>query len=62
MRVMLFDDLLYLTEFHPIESSASLQPQRLQPELRNFIFSFHVNVQRFITISSIKEESIWTDP
>jgi hypothetical protein len=40
------------------ESPASLQPYRIQPELRDFVVTFHMNVNRFISVNRIKKEPV----
>ena len=44
--------------FLPAETAAVLKPHRAQLELRNLIFMFHMDVDRFIPVTGIEEESI----
>jgi hypothetical protein len=42
------------------ESTAALQPHRIQPEFCDIIITLDVYVRRLISIASVKEESIGT--
>jgi len=39
-----------------------LETDWIEPELRDFVISFNVDVMRLIEITGIKKESIWADP
>ena len=54
--------VLKTTDLCTRESSALLQPNRIEPKFRQVVFSFNMNVGRFIPISRIEEESIGTSP
>jgi hypothetical protein len=55
------DNLLDSSYFHSAESSASLQPDRFQPELRRLIPALHVNMSRLVAVTGVKKEPIWPD-
>ncbi len=55
---MIPDDFVDSTEFCSIEATASLQPDRIEPELGDLVLTLDVNVLRFIAIAGVKEQSI----
>lgn len=48
-------------EFLAREASASLETDWIEPKLRFVIITFDMHVWRFITITGIEEESVWTN-
>jgi len=56
-RAVLVDYPLDLPYFRAPQSSASLHPHRIEPELRYLIAMRNVHVLRFITISGVEEET-----
>ena len=40
------------------ETYAALESNRLEPELRQLIFSFHVDVRRLLAVARVEEEPI----
>jgi hypothetical protein len=59
---MIPDDFVNSTEFCPIKATASLQPDRIEPELGDLVLTLDVNVLRFITIAGVEEQSIRAYP
>ena len=59
---MIPDDFVDSTEFCSIEATASLQPDRIEPELGDLVLTLDVNVLRFIAIAGVKEQSIRAYP
>lgn len=62
LHVMTPDDFVDSTEFCSIEATASLQPDRIEPELGDLVLTLDVNVLRFIAIAGVKEQSIRAYP
>lgn len=54
---MLHEELLLLL-FKPVEASAILEMEQIEPVLCDFVVVLPMNVIRFMTISSIEKESI----
>lgn len=40
----------------------SLQPDRVKPELRNFVLPLNMDMRRFISIASVEEKAVGTGP
>lgn len=59
---MIPDDFVDSTEFCSIKATASLQPDRIEPELGDLVLTLDVNVLRFIAIAGVKEQSIRAYP
>lgn len=55
------DKLLNTANFRPRKTTATLQPTRVKPELRDVIVTLDVNMWGFIPIPRIEEETIWSD-
>ena len=62
LHVMIPDDFVDSTEFCSIKATASLQPDRIEPELGDLVLTLDVNVLRFIAIAGVKEQSIRAYP
>jgi hypothetical protein len=56
-----FNNTLNFSNLHGIKTAALLQAHRVNPKLRDFIFTLNVNVQRFVPIPGVKEKSIGAD-
>jgi hypothetical protein len=62
LYVMIPDDFVDSTELCPIKATASLQPDRIEPQLGDLVLTLDVNVLRFIAIACVKEQSVRTYP
>jgi hypothetical protein len=51
-----------MTNFFSAKAAAVLKPHRVQPELRNPILMFNMDMGRFIPITGVKEETIGPFP
>jgi len=58
---MIVYKLLDPANFDPRETAATLQPDRIEPELGDIIVPFNVYVGRFMAITCVKEEPMGTD-
>jgi hypothetical protein len=61
MLAVVFNESLNTTNLGFAETSARLQCHRIKPELGNPIFAANVDVLRFVAVTRIKEESIWSN-
>ena len=55
---MLFDQLLNPLDLDSPESTTPLQPDWVEPELREVVVTLHVDMRWFIAVTSIEEEPI----
>jgi len=55
---MLLDQTLDALEFGSRESSAVLEPNRIEPELRHHVISLDMHVQGLVPIARVEEEAI----
>ena len=53
--MVFFDNLMNLADLRPVESAASLKPDRIKPELGNIIITLDVDVLRLIAITGVKK-------
>ena len=58
LYVMIPDDFVNSTEFCPIKATASLQPDRIEPEPGDLVLTLDVNVLRFIAIAGVEEQPV----
>ena len=61
-RAMVFHDSRDTSDFRAAESTTFFKSDRIEPEFRNIVISFHVHVNRFVTIPGVEEEPIWPAP
>lgn len=54
--------LLNSTDLAAGKSTAPLQPDRIEPELRNFILALNMNMRCFIPIACVEEDTVRTNP
>jgi hypothetical protein len=59
---MIPDDFVDSTEFCPSKPTASLQPDRVEPELRDLVLTLDVNMLRFVSIAGVEEQSVRAHP
>jgi hypothetical protein len=59
---MIPDDFVDSTEFCPSKATASLQPDRIEPELSDLVLTLDVNMLRFVSIASVEEQSVRAYP
>lgn len=57
---MLFDKPLNALKRDARKPTTVLQPDRIEPELRDIVIALDVDMTRFIAVTSIKEEPIRT--
>jgi hypothetical protein len=50
------------THFLSVKAAAVLEPHRIQPELRNPVLMFNMDVRRFIPVTGVEEETIGSFP
>jgi hypothetical protein len=62
LLTILNDKLLYATNFRSVEPAATVQPDRIEPELCDLVIAFDVDVRRLIAVIRVKEEPIRPDP
>jgi hypothetical protein len=55
---VLFDETLDFDQFVTWETLASLQSDRIEPELRLVVVALDVNMRRLCIVTGIKEESV----
>ena len=55
---MLLDEPLNPLDLDSPESTAALQPDRIEPELGEVVVTLHVDMRWFIAVISIEEEPI----
>jgi hypothetical protein len=48
--------------FLSIKAAAVLEPHRIQPELRNPVLMFNMDVRRFIPVTGVEEETMGSFP
>src|SRR3989339_795481 len=58
VQPLFLDDALNTTDFDTAKANTVLQSNRIKPKFDQFIVSVHVNMRRFVPISSIKEKTI----
>lgn len=59
---MIPDDFVDSTELCSSKATASLQPDRIEPELSDLVLTLNVNMLRFVAIARVEEQSIRAHP
>lgn len=59
---MVHDDFVDSTELRSSKATASLQPDRIEPELRDLVLTLDVNMLRFVAIARVEEQSVRAYP
>jgi hypothetical protein len=54
------DQSIKIQQFPSVEPSARLKCHRINPEFRFVFVALNVDMRRFVSISGVEEESIWT--
>jgi hypothetical protein len=57
---MFVNNALYTTNFLSRKSTTALQPDGFQPEFGNLVLSLNMHMRRFISITGIEKDAIWT--
>ena len=55
------ENFLQTSDLRPGKSAASLEADRIKPELRNHVLPLNMNMRWFLTIPSIEKEPVWAD-
>jgi hypothetical protein len=58
--VVLLDHIPNSSQFQAVEPSTALETNWVEPILRDPVIPLHMDMMRFITISGIEEEPIWS--
>ena len=59
---MIPDDFVDSTKFCPSKPTASLQSDRVEPELRDLVLTLDVNMLWFVAIARVEEQSVRAYP
>jgi hypothetical protein len=55
---MLHNELRDRIQFRPAEAAGSCESDRIEPELRDHVFTAHMNVRRLAAVQRNKEETV----
>lgn len=59
---MIPDDFVDATELCPSKPTASLQSDRIEPELSDLVLTLDVNMLRLVAIARVEEQSVRAYP